>query len=489
MPVSSFNDVMYQNRDRRSVKEVLEFLKTNPSNDRIHDFLSHDYVISARIQLEIFKYFAMPNDRGVSKVVPNDILFKLHPSFAAHHGSWRSYAKRDMGLNLCVAEDGSGYYLNGYLNPDKSNYIRPDIHRAIKKYPCVKCGTRHRLQTDHKNGRKDDPIVWNPETQTVHHFQCLCQVDNLKKKSACEKCLKCGLRPDARKMPEFRLSPFGWTEGGEEYDEVHGCHGCVWYDVEDFRIKYEIAIGLRNNHKLNTIIERYNMNIPDPIINKFLESIPPTEEMNGLAIQLASGNSDIGRQIMVCQKITEIFTKMNSFKEIIQDFKTLKLSDEDSKADQESPGKNENGSQTITMKDLSLKVNYVYNYDGVYFKVNDPTGGNGSITVIGYDPENPFVKKSESKDANWAVKLSGCSRITAIKKVRYNMETDYPQLGKGEKTRLKEVGEVSNYTKPNSFKELVGTQVASDTSTLQKNGVQANTSTLSGDGVCASAAA
>ena len=69
------------------------------------------------------------------------------------------------------------------------------------------------------------------------------------------------------------------------------------------------------------------------------------------------------------------------------------------------------------------------------------------------------------------------------------METDYPQLGKGEKTRLKEVGEVSNYTKPNSFKELVGTQVASDTSTLQKNGVQANTSTLSGDGVCASAAA
>lgn len=413
MPVSSFNDVMCQKYNRKSVAEVLEFLKTNPSNDDIHDFLSHDLIISPRIQLEIFKHIAKPNDKGVSGVISNDILFKIHSSFAAYHGSWRSYAKRDMGLNLCLSKDGSGYYLNGYLNPDKSDYIRPDIHREIKRHPCARCGSKHTLQTDHKNGRKDDPRVWNFETQTVHDFQCLCQDDNLKKKSACEKCLKCGLRPDARNMPEFRLSPFGWTEGGQEYDEVHKCHGCVWHDIEDFRLKYEIAMGLRNNHQINTIQERYKkMNI----IKELIERIPSSDEMNGIARIVGSQTIEDGEKFDASMQIVGLGVRLDILKSALQNMLSQKES-----PTAEPTGKKSSSSYSVSISDLKWQMDYVYKdgATGIYMHIKKPDGGKGMAIVLGYDSEHEWVKAQKE---GWFSDYEDLDAIASVRQVRKGLK-------------------------------------------------------------------
>ena len=467
---------------RPSIEQVRNLIATSPSVAGIINFTSNYPDLTSTHLVEIFKYLLPRDENGVSDWIEREFLKTISLKFDNQTMGWR-HTLKDMGYNIEVIKDGVKvvkYRFNGMTNKvDWKQRIRPDIWREIIKHRCVSCGTSTKIECDHKDGRKNDPLVGNTKTQLFSHFQPMCEHCNKVKKCACEKCIATGKRFDARTMG-YKV---GWIVGNENYDPTIGCVGCRMYDPLVF-VNAQFSII---NNTIKT--ERYNMNIPDSTINRLLESIPLTQEMNELAIQLTSGNDDIGHKIMLCQKITEIFTKMNSFKEMIQDFKTLNLSDEDSKFHQELSDKNENGSQSITMKDLALKVNFVYNYDGVYFKVNDPTGGNGSITVLGYDSENPFVKESESKDANWAAKLSSCTRITEIKKVRYNMKTDYPPLGKGEKTRLKGVGCVSNYTKPKSFKEIGSAQVDSTTPPVQQNVVQANTSTLSGDGVCASDAA
>ena len=235
--------------------ELNEFLKNNPTVEQIHQFVSKEPILTCSQQFNIFKNLASPNESGVSKEVDRDTLFGIHPSFAVSCGSWKSRAKRDMKMVLLTTD--KGWKLNGYLNPNKSDYIRGDINRIIHGQPCAMCGSIHNIQTDHKNGRKDDPRVWNKDTQLLSDFQPLCQHDNLRKKCKCENCLKTGMRPDARTITFFRKSPFGWSEGNERYDTEHGCRGCVWYDVLDFLEKYEFAIS---HKKQNVMVSFPGMN-------------------------------------------------------------------------------------------------------------------------------------------------------------------------------------------------------------------------------------
>lgn len=221
--------------------ELKEFLKGDPTVDQIHQFVSGQSVLTCSQQFSIFKSLAKPDGQGVSNEIQKDTLFGIHPSFAALCGGWKSFAKRDLKINLEATKNG--WRLNGYLNPDKSNYIRGDIQRIIHAQPCAMCGSVHKIQTDHKNGRKDDKRVWNKDTQLLSDFQPLCQHDNLRKKNICERCIKTGLRPDARKITLLRKCPFGWSEGGEKYDTKYGCKGCIWYDVLDFLGKYEYALS------------------------------------------------------------------------------------------------------------------------------------------------------------------------------------------------------------------------------------------------------
>ena len=60
--------------------------------------------------------------------------------------------------------------------------IRDDIHKIIKSKPCVVCGSKSHLVTDHKNDLYNDIRVLNSKTQTVDDFQCLCNHCNLQKR-------------------------------------------------------------------------------------------------------------------------------------------------------------------------------------------------------------------------------------------------------------------------------------------------------------------
>ena len=60
--------------------------------------------------------------------------------------------------------------------------IRDDIHKIIKSKPCVVCGSKSHLVTDHKNDLYNDLRVLNSKTQILDDFQCLCNHCNLQKR-------------------------------------------------------------------------------------------------------------------------------------------------------------------------------------------------------------------------------------------------------------------------------------------------------------------
>ena len=107
--------------------------------------------------------------------------------------------------------------------------IRADIKKTISAMPCAILDTKvscdHKVEVDHKDGRKVDDRVMNTKTQKLSDFQPLSKPANDAKREHCNKCKASGCRYDAKRLG---YSKSVW-KGSVEYDDSIGCEGCYWY--------------------------------------------------------------------------------------------------------------------------------------------------------------------------------------------------------------------------------------------------------------------
>jgi len=122
-------------------------------------------------------------------------------------------------------------YLHGASRP-----IRDDIHKYHKSMPCVVCGSRSDLVTDHKNDLYNDPRVLCAATQTRDDFQCLCNHCNLQKRQVSKKTKETNQRCPATDIPQFAIFGVDFTQGDKTFDptDINAMVGTYWYDPVSF---------------------------------------------------------------------------------------------------------------------------------------------------------------------------------------------------------------------------------------------------------------
>lgn len=125
----------------------------------------------------------------------------------------------------------SGDYLYGANRP-----IRDDIHKIIKSNPCVVCGSKSDLVTDHKNDLYNDIRVLTKETQIVDDFQCLCNGCNLRKGQISKQTKIEKKRYGATNIPHLAVFNIDFISGDETFDpnDPNAMVGTYWYDPVAF---------------------------------------------------------------------------------------------------------------------------------------------------------------------------------------------------------------------------------------------------------------
>ncbi len=127
---------------------------------------------------------------------------------------------------------------NGFNLAESFNQsIRDDIKNFYKDKNCVMLGIRGnsvntKIEIDHKDGRKQDSRVSNPQTQKIEDFQPLCKAANDAKRQICKKCKETNIRWDAKNL---KGNPYSFYDGTENYTEELGCIGCYQYDPVEYR--------------------------------------------------------------------------------------------------------------------------------------------------------------------------------------------------------------------------------------------------------------
>lgn len=129
--------------------------------------------------------------------------------------------------------------LNGYrVDIPFNQTIAKSIRDELVSENCVMLGCNGeskntRIEIDHKDGRKQDLRVADPQKQTIDDFQPLCKAANDIKRQICKKCEENNLRWNAKNI---KGNPYEFYEGDEHYTEELGCVGCYQYDPVAYRI-------------------------------------------------------------------------------------------------------------------------------------------------------------------------------------------------------------------------------------------------------------
>lgn len=199
-------------------------------------------------QQELFLKLANPDENGFSRWVYTSEFCGEFSSLELLNGlSWgrksSNLAKKYILITdktITKSNKIDRIKLNGFNNNEESKhtqYIRKDIREVISKLPCVILGTHircdHKVEVDHKDGRKNNPRVMNTSTQTLDDFQPLSKPANDAKRQICKKCKETNLRFDAKKLG-YNIS---FIYGDIHYNEDLKCRGCFWYDPLEFRKK------------------------------------------------------------------------------------------------------------------------------------------------------------------------------------------------------------------------------------------------------------
>jgi hypothetical protein len=196
---------------------------------------------------ELFLDLAKPDADGKSRwVLASEFVGEYKDLQLGNGGTWcrasSTLAKKflvEFEKTITPGNSIDAVRLNGFNTQASFNQnIRQDIKDFYKTKNCVMLGINGnsentKIEIDHKDGRKDDLRVSNPETQKQEDFQPLCKAANDVKRQICKKCKEENRRWDAKNI---RGNPYSFYEGDEGYVEGLGCRGCYQYDPVVYRM-------------------------------------------------------------------------------------------------------------------------------------------------------------------------------------------------------------------------------------------------------------
>lgn len=145
-----------------------------------------------------------------------------------------------------------GFNQNVYFARSIPQGIRQQV---LQKYECkcAWCGSKDRLEVDHKNGR------YNSVMNKIDDFQLLCKSCNDKKRERCKKCTESNKRFDAKDVSKH-LYKCSYLQGNCKYNEKTGCKGCFLYDIEEFNKNHdkcntEATVVKRKAHEIELVVK------------------------------------------------------------------------------------------------------------------------------------------------------------------------------------------------------------------------------------------
>lgn len=195
---------------------------------------------------ELFIELAAPDAQGVSRWVRSSEFTGRYADLQlGNGGSWcrasSTLAKKynvEFDKSLTPGNSIDAVRLNGCKREDTfSQSIRKDIKDFYKGQRCVMLGVKGfsentKIEVDHKDGRKEDWRVSNPDTQRFDDFQPLCKAANDVKRQICKECKQSNERWDATNI---KGNPYPFYAGDKSYTEELGCVGCYQYDPVEYR--------------------------------------------------------------------------------------------------------------------------------------------------------------------------------------------------------------------------------------------------------------
>lgn len=142
----------------------------------------------------------------------------------------QEYAKQlEINKKYCIQ-----YRINGINEEAKHTRISQKIKDKVSLVECAHCGSKNRLEYDHKFGVKLSINV--RDSHDEKDFQALCKNCNDKKRQACIMCRETGDRFNAIKFG-YTISHIG---GSHIYDDTISCNGCYWHDPLAFKSKLTV---------------------------------------------------------------------------------------------------------------------------------------------------------------------------------------------------------------------------------------------------------
>lgn len=195
---------------------------------------------------ELFIELAKPNEFGISRWVKTTEFSGRYASLKlGNGGSWcrasSVLAKRfsvEFDKSITPGNSIDAVRLNGFkIDKTFNQAIRKDIKDFYREQRCVMLGIKGfsentKIEIDHKDGRKEDWRVSNPETQSLDDFQPLCKAANDVKRQICKECKQSNERWDATNI---KGNPYPFYEGDKNYTDELGCIGCYQYDPVAYR--------------------------------------------------------------------------------------------------------------------------------------------------------------------------------------------------------------------------------------------------------------
>lgn len=195
---------------------------------------------------ELFIELAKPNEFGISRWVKTTEFSGKYASLKLGNGGSWCRASSVLAKKFNVEFDKSitsgnsidAVRLNGFkIDKTFNQAIRKDIKDFYREQRCVMLGIKGfsentKIEIDHKDGRKEDWRVSNPETQSIDDFQPLCKAANDVKRQICKECKQSNERWDATNI---KGNPYPFYEGDKNYTDELGCIGCYQYDPVAYR--------------------------------------------------------------------------------------------------------------------------------------------------------------------------------------------------------------------------------------------------------------
>jgi len=194
---------------------------------------------------DLFIKLAKPNTQGISRwVSKNEFIDDYKDLYFSNGFPWGRKSSAIAKLynvetdkTITPGNSIDRIRLNGFntsITSKLTQSIRQDIKTNIGAKRCAILGTRrssdHKVEVDHKDGRKVDVRIMNTATQKLEDFQPLSKPANDAKRQFCKECAATGNRYDA-KLLGYTIS---FTIGKTKYDANIGCKGCYWFDPKAF---------------------------------------------------------------------------------------------------------------------------------------------------------------------------------------------------------------------------------------------------------------